>query len=180
MFNYVKQINSFFLIKQASLIKNELNFLINTDNAYRFIKFLKKNEFSRFDLLVDICGVDYLKKKNRFEVVYNLLSMQYTRRVRVKVYLNTLFELNSIESLFPAASWYERELWDLFGIFIQNHSDLRRILTDYGFDGFPLRKDFPLTGFFEVRYDYYKKLIILNNLELSQQFKHYNYLSPWV
>lgn len=179
MLKYIKQLNKSILINSLFWLKKEFIVFLN----YRFLNksliFLKLNEASRFDLLIDICAVDFIKKKSRFEIVYNILSIKYNSRIRVKLYINEIDTLESISLVFFNASWVEREIWDLFGIFFKFHPDLRRILTDYGFKGYPLRKDFPLTGFFEVYYDYYKKLIIFSKLELLQKYYNFNYINPW-
>jgi len=126
-----------------------------------------------------VCGVDYPTRPNRFEVVYHLLSHRYNSRIRVKTYCDEVTPVPSITPLFPAANWFEREAYDMFGIYFSGHPDLRRILTDYGFEGYPLRKDFPLSGYVEVRYDEEKKRIVAEPLELAQQFRNFDYGSAW-
>ena len=126
-----------------------------------------------------ITASDYPLKKKRFEVIYELLSLNYNQRLRIKVYLHELESLPSCETVFPAANWYEREVFDLYGVFFYNHPDLRRILTDYGFQGHPMRKDFPLTGYVEVAYDEKLKRVISQPLELSQEFRYFDFRSPW-
>ena len=180
MINFLTFLKKAFPIYKITIIKNEINIILNHVFILNFMYFIKNHETSRFDILVDICGVDYISIKNRFEVVYHLLSLTYNQRLRVKVYLDEINSIESVSSVFYNAVWWEREVWDLFGIFFFNHPDLRRILTDYGFEGYPFRKDFPLSGFFEVRYDDSKKIIIQENIELSQEFRSYRYLSPWV
>ncbi len=128
---------------------------------------------------MDIAGVDYPTRENRFEVVYNLLSVRYNNRIRVKTYASEVNPVPSVSSLYPGANWFEREAWDMYGIFFTGHPDLRRILTDYGFEGYPLRKDFPLTGYVEVRYDDEKKRVVAEPLELAQQFRSFDNASPW-
>jgi len=130
-------------------------------------------------MLIDICGVDYPEKEARFEVVYNLLSIKYNSRIRVKVVVDELTPIDSVTSIYNSAGWYEREVWDLYGVFFSNHPDLRRILTDYGFDGHPLRRDFPLTGHTEVRYDEAEKRIVTEPVELAQEFRVFDFASPW-
>jgi len=130
-------------------------------------------------MLIDICGVDYPEKEARFEVVYNLLSIKYNSRIRVKVAVDELTPIDSVTSIYNSAGWYEREVWDLYGVFFSNHPDLRRILTDYGFDGHPLRRDFPLTGHTEVRYDEAEKRIVTEPVELAQEFRVFDFASPW-
>ena len=141
--------------------------------------FLKKHSFSQFKQLVDIAVYDRPGKRYRFTVIYHLLSIHYGKRIMCLVQTDELTDLPSTTFLYPGAGWLEREVWDLFGIFFTNHLDLRRILTDYGFSGFPLRKDFPLTGFLEVFYSDEQKRVIYQPVELSQEFRNFNYSSPW-
>jgi NADH-quinone oxidoreductase subunit C len=132
-----------------------------------------------FTTLIDICGVDYPERKQRFEVVYHLLSMTKNTRIRVKVVVGEGEPLPSVIGVYPAASWFEREAFDMYGILFSGHPDLRRILTDYGFSGHPLRKDFPVTGFVEVRYDDEQKRVVYSPVKLQQEFRSFDYLSPW-
>jgi NADH-quinone oxidoreductase subunit C len=124
-------------------------------------------------------AVDYPSRKDRFDVVYNLLSVRFNTRIRVKVIINEFQSLESITSIYSAAGWFERETWDMFGIFFINHPDLRRILTDYGFEGYPLRKDFPLSGYIEVRYNESKKRVVYEKLMLPQEFRLFTFETPW-
>ena len=133
----------------------------------------------QFKQLMDICGVDYPERPQRFEVVYNLLSLVQNNRVTVKVMLDDNSSIPSVSKVFSSADWWEREIWDLFGIFFSGHPDLRRILTDYGFDGHPLRKDFPLTGFNEVRYSEKEKKVIYEPVKLEQNYRNFDFESPW-
>jgi NADH dehydrogenase (ubiquinone) Fe-S protein 3 len=128
---------------------------------------------------MDVCGVDYPHRLDRFEVVYNLLSLTHNSRIRVKTYTDEVKPVPSSCEVYPGNNWFEREAYDMYGIYFQNHPDLRRILTDYGFEGYPLRKDFPLTGYSEVRYDEEKKRIVYEPLELAQAFRYFDYQSPW-
>jgi NADH/F420H2 dehydrogenase subunit C len=128
---------------------------------------------------MDITAVDYPSKDKRFDVVYNLLSLQYNTRLRVKTEVNELTPVDSLVPIYNSASWWERETWDMFGIFFASHPDLRRILTDYGFEGHPLRKDFPLTGYVEVRYDDSEKRVLTEQVELTQDFRYFDFSSPW-
>jgi len=141
--------------------------------------FLKKHSLSQFKQLVDIAVYDRPGKRYRFTVLYHLLSIHYGNRITCLVQTDELTDLPSTTSLYSGAGWQEREVWDLFGIFFTNHLDLRRILTDYGFSGFPLRKDFPLSGFLEVFYSDEQKRVIYQPVELSQEFRNFNYSSPW-
>ena len=132
-----------------------------------------------YKMLIDICGVDYPDRAERFEVVYNLLSLKHNRRIRVKVTTGEDTPVPSVNSVYSAAGWFEREAWDLYGIFFSDHPDLRRILTDYGFEGHPMRKDFPLTGYVEVRYDTEQKRVVYEPVKLTQAFRSFDFLSPW-
>ena len=143
------------------------------------LTFLRDNPRCQFNMLVDVCGVDYPEREQRFEVVYNLLSLPHNLRVRVKLATDEATPVPSIASLYRTAGWFEREAWDLYGIFFSNHDDLRRLLTDYGFEGHPMRKDFPLTGYVEVRYDEEQKRVVYETVKLTQEFRSFDFLSPW-
>jgi len=162
-----------------SIQKNEHIITTRNVDIILSIKLLKKHINYQFNLLTCISGVDLLSNDYRFSVVYDLLSLTFNSRIRVKTYTNEVTPINSIVSVFKNANWWEREIWDMFGIYFNYHPDLRRILTDYGFEGYPLRKDFPLTGYVEVRYDSVKKRIIVEPLELSQEFRLFQYDTPW-
>lgn len=169
-------------IKKIELKRGESNiYLKNYEDLDKVLYFIKYNINSQFKLLMDICGIDNMqkKKKNRFELSYNLLSVKYWLRIHIKININEFIPVNSVIKLYKSANWYEREIWDMFGIFFKNHKDLRRILTDYGFDGFPLRKDFPQTGYIELRYNNELKHLVYEPLELSQDFRIFDFLSPW-
>lgn len=160
-------------IQQFSVWKDELTIYIAPPAVIPVFKFLKNHTAAQFTQVSDITGVDYPTRSYRFEVVYNLLSVYHNSRIRVKTYADEVTPIPSITSLYDGANWYEREAYDLFGIFFVGHPDLRRIMTDYGFDGHPLRKDFPLTGYTEVRYDEEKKRIVVEPLEMTQAFRYY-------
>ncbi len=149
------------------------------DSIVKVLSFLRDNVNCQFKILVDLCGVDYPERQNRFDVVYNLLSLTQNARIRVKVQAREDTPVPSVVSVFNAAGWWEREAWDLYGIYFSNHPDLRRILTDYGFEGHPLRKDFPLTGYVEVRYDDEQKRVVYEPVKLTQEFRNFDFLSPW-
>jgi len=168
-------------IKKVQLKKGEYNlYLRNEQDLEKVMFFFKYNINSQFKLLMDICGIDYMEKyKKRFEISYNLLSIKYWLRLHIKIHINEFTPINSIRKIFKSANWYEREVWDMYGIFFKNHNDLRRILTDYGFEGFPLRKDFPQTGYIELRYNNDFKHLVYEPLELSQDFRSFDFLSPW-
>jgi len=156
-----------------------ITILVGKTNLINLLKFLKNNSLLQFKTLISITAVDYPENKNRFEVNYFLLSYKLNTRLIIKVYTNDTTPIPSITSIYSGANWYEREVWDLFGVFFSNHPDLRRILTDYGFEGFPFRKDFPQTGFVEVRYDDQKKYVLYEPLEITQEFRSFDFLSPW-
>jgi len=145
----------------------------------KVLTFLRDESDCLFHQLIDITAVDHPEREERFDVVYNLLSMKQNQRVRVKVTTDEEKPVPSIAELFPCATWFEREVWDMFGIFFSDNPDLRRILTDYGFEGHPLRKDFPMTGYVEVRYDEQQKRVIYEPVKLNQDFRTFDFLSPW-
>ncbi|KAM0805428.1 hypothetical protein BDR22DRAFT_817376 [Usnea florida] len=160
-------------IQQFSVWKDELTIYIPPTAVIPVISFLKYHTAAEYTMVADITAVDYPTRSNRFEVVYNLLSVRHNSRIRVKTYADEATPVPSITSLYDGANWYEREVYDLFGVFFVGHPDLRRIMTDYGFDGHPLRKDFPLTGYTEIRYDEEKKRIVVEPLELTQAFRNF-------
>ena len=166
-------------VKSCEIVNNELMITVYPDFVAPMCHFLKKNTLTRCSQLIDITAVDYPDRENRFTVVYNLLSVDLNARIRLKTEVDGLTSIESVTALYPCAAWWEREVWDMFGIFFTNHPDLRRILTDYGFQGHPLRKDFPVTGYTEVRYDETEKRVIYEPLELSQEFRSFDFASPW-
>ena len=161
------------------IINNELIISSKVSNLYDLLKDLKNTESLDFKMLLDITAVDYPKREKRFELVYNLLSLKNKFRIRVKVFLNENEIVQSVSNLYKSACWYEREVWDMYGISFNGNNDLRRILTDYGFNGYPLRKDFPLTGFVELRYDETKKKVTYSKVKLTQDYRNFDFLSPW-
>lgn len=142
-------------------------------------RFLRDHTLTQFKMLVDVTAVDYPSREKRFEVVYHLLSLQQNARIRVKVPISEFTPIDSVVPLYQAAGWWEREVWDMFGVFFSNHPDLRRLLTDYGFEGHPLRKDFPLSGYVEVRYDDSEKRVLTEPVQLAQEFRFFDFSSPW-
>jgi NADH dehydrogenase (ubiquinone) Fe-S protein 3 len=158
---------------------DELEVLIAPEGVVPVLQFLKDHHQAQFTNISDICGLDVPSRPHRFEVVYNLLSMRYNSRIRVKTYTDELTPLDSSCEVFAGANWYEREVWDMYGVFFANHPDLRRILTDYGFEGHPQRRDFPLTGYVEVRYDDEKKRVVCEPIELAQEFRKFDLSAPW-
>jgi NADH-quinone oxidoreductase subunit C len=159
--------------------QGELTIAAERERIADVLRFLRDDPRCRFKVLVDVCGADYPERPQRFEVVYHLLSIEHNRRVRVKVATDEATPVPSVVPVFNSANWFEREAWDLYGILFADHPDLRRILTDYGFEGHPLRKDFPLTGFVEVRYDDEKKRVVYEPVRLTQDFRSFEFLSPW-
>ncbi|KIX03698.1 NADH-ubiquinone oxidoreductase 30.4 kDa subunit, mitochondrial [Rhinocladiella mackenziei CBS 650.93] len=160
-------------IQQFSVWKDELCIYICPTGVIPVFTFLKYHTAAEYTMVADITAVDFPTKNYRFEVVYNLLSVRHNSRIRVKTYADEATPVPSITSLYDGANWYEREVYDMFGVFFTGHPDLRRIMTDYGFDGHPLRKDFPLTGYTEIRYDEEKKRIVVEPLELTQAFRNF-------
>jgi NADH-quinone oxidoreductase subunit C len=166
-------------VMETTVQHGELCLRVERDALPRVLGFLRDDRQCRFAVLCDICGVDYPGRPLRFEVVYNLLSFVHNLRIRVKVAKDEENSVPSAVGLFSSAGWWEREAWDLFGIYFADNPDLRRILTDYGFDGHPLRKDFPLTGYVEMRYDEEQKRVVYEPVRLPQEFRSFDFLSPW-
>lgn len=167
------------VILSAGIELGELIITVQRQSIVRVMTFLRDDTSCQFKQLIDLCGADYPSREERFEVVYNLLSLKHNLRVRVKVATDEDTPVPSISEVFSAAPWFEREAWDLYGIFFSDHPDLRRILTDYGFEGHPLRKDFPLTGYVELRYDDEQKRVVYEPVKLTQDFRSFDFLSPW-
>jgi NADH-quinone oxidoreductase subunit C len=161
------------------LAYGELTILAEAADIVRVLTFLRDDPRCLFVCFTDLCGADYPGREKRFDVVYHLLSPRHNVRIRVKVQADEVTPVPSVIALFPAANWYEREIYDLYGVLFSGHPDLRRILTDYGFEGHPLRKDFPLTGFVEVRYDEEQKRVAYQPVRLTQEFRNFDFLSPW-
>jgi NADH dehydrogenase (ubiquinone) Fe-S protein 3 len=166
-------------LEEIQVIRDEIICIVPSWALLPFLTFLKNHTNTQFKMLIDITAVDYPSRSSRFEVVYQLLSIHYNARIRVKTNVDELTPIESVSSLFPSANWFERETWDMFGICFLNHPDLRRILTDYGFEGHPLRKDFPVSGYVEFRYDDSKKRVISEPVELAQEFRYFDFASPW-
>lgn len=157
----------------------QLTLTVTRDGLLDVVRFLRDDPRCGFVNLIDICAVDWPARAERFDVVYHFLSPVQNQRIRLKVSTDEATPVQSLVPLFPSADWFEREAYDLYGVIFVNHPDLRRILTDYGFDGYPLRKDFPLTGFVEVRYDEEAKRVVYEPVKLPQQFRDFDFLSPW-
>ena len=158
---------------------DELLITVKREDILGVLKFLRDDANCQFKQLMDLCGVDFPEEDERFCVVYNLLSLTHNNRIRVKTWTNENTPVASATQLFSSAGWWERETWDLYGIYFADHPDLRRILTDYGFEGHPLRKDFPLTGYVELRYDDEQKRVVYEPVHLTQEFRTFDFLSPW-
>ncbi len=163
----------------AEVARGELALNLPAGSVVTLLRFLRDDANCQFTVLVDLCGVDYPERELRFDVVYHLLSLRRNRRVRVTVATDEASPVPSATGVYSAAGWYEREAWDLYGILFSDHPDLRRILTDYGFEGHPLRKDFPLTGFVEPRYDELQKRVVYEPVRLTQDFRSFDFMSPW-
>ncbi len=157
----------------------ELTVTAAPDTLIGLLTFLRDDQACRFSVLIDICGADYPNRPKRFDVVYHLLSMHLNQRVRIKIETDEATPVPSAAAIWPAANWFEREAFDMYGIQFSDHPDLRRLLTDYGFTGYPLRKDFPLTGFVEVRYDDEQKRVVYEPVKLVQDFRKFDFMSPW-
>ena len=166
-------------ISETRVAHDELAIHSTPGSLIKLLTFLRDDQNCQFKQLVDITGVDYPKREKRFEIVYNLLSHKHNQRIRVKVPADEDSQVPSISGVFSSANWYEREVWDMYGLFFSDHPDLRRILTDYGFEGHPLRKDFPLTGYVEVRYDEESKRVVYEPVKLTQEFRTFDFMSPW-
>ena len=179
--NLEKLINSELSIKilKSSISNEELLIEINVNDLMESIQFLKSNENCKFKQLIDIAGVDYPENEKRFELIYLFLSHENNTRIKLLIRCEINQVINSITKIFPSANWMEREVFDMYGIKFKNHPDLRRILTDYGFKGHPLRKDFPLTGFNEVRYSEKEKKVIYEPVKLEQNYRNFDFESPW-
>jgi len=166
-------------VTATAVAHGELVVSVRRDAAARVLAFLRDDPKCLFQVLVDLCGVDYPERAERFDIVYNLLSVKLDQRIRVKAMADETSPVPSVTGLFSSAGWYEREAWDLYGIYFADHPDLRRILTDYGFEGHPLRKDFPLTGYVELRYDEEQKRVVYEPVKLKQEFRSFDFTSPW-
>ena len=162
-----------------AIARDELTIEVRTDEIIRVLKYLRDDPSCRFELLIDLCGVDWPARTNRFDIVYHLLSVSRNARLRVKVQTDENSPVPSAHDVYPAAIWFEREAFDMYGVTFSGHPDMRRILTDYGFSGYPLRKDFPLTGYVEVHYDDELKRVVYRPVKLVQEFRDFDFISPW-
>ena len=166
-------------LEELQIEYDELAVVVRPEGIVRVLSFLRDDVNCQFKQLMDVCGVDHPGRPERFEVVYNLLSLTHNRRIRVKIRTDGQEPVPTVTGVFSSAGWWEREAYDLYGIWFRDHPDLRRILTDYGFEGYPLRKDFPLTGYVEVRYDDEQKRVVYEPVKLTQDFRNFDFLSPW-
>ena len=166
-------------VESAVVAYGELTLNVAAGDIVEILTFLKRDVQCQFISIIDVCGADYPARLRRFDVVYHLLSPRQNIRIRVKVQTDEDTPVPSVTSVYPGSDWFEREAYDLYGILFTGHPDLRRLLTDYGFEGHPLRKDFPLTGFVEVRYDDEVKRVVYEPVELKQEFRNFDFLSPW-
>jgi NADH-quinone oxidoreductase subunit C len=166
-------------ITHRAIAFGELTVVARGEDIVEVVRFLRDDPQCLYISLIDICGADYPGREKRFDVVYHFLSPRHNRRIRVKVEADDVTPVPSIIELFPGANWFEREAYDLYGVLFSGHPDLRRILTDYGFEGHPMRKDFPLTGYVEVRYDDAQGRVVYEPVKLPQEFRNFDFLSPW-
>jgi len=166
-------------IKESKIKHNQLYVIINSENLLDVILFLKTNKNIKFRQLIDITAVDYPESQKRFKIVYLLLSHEFNQRIILSYFISENEKISSLTKIFPSANWMEREIFDMYGVKFNDHPDMRRILTDYGFEGHPLRKDFPLTGHNEVRYSEEKKKVIYEPVKLEQNYRNFDYESPW-
>lgn len=166
-------------VTHHEMMKDEVVLTAKADKICKVLQFLRDDSECQFKMLVSISGVDYPDRAERFEIVYNLLSLTQNNRIRVKVAAAENQMIPSSTPIFSTAGWFEREIWDMYGVCFEGHNDLRRILTDYGFEGHPLRKDFPLTGYVELRYDEEQRRVVYEPVQLQQDFRSFDYLSPW-
>lgn len=167
------------IIPLLSSMNDEQSIIVSRNNLLFTLNCLKLHINYQYKLLSCISGVDFMHFKYRFGVVYEFLSLTYNSRLRIKVYVNEITSVDSIVTIYRNADWWEREVWDMYGIYFNNHPDLRRILTDYGFEGYPMRKDFPLSGYIDLRYDQSKKRIVLETVQLPQEFRSFSFEMPW-
>ncbi len=166
-------------VERSEVVTDELIVWIRRDSVVKVLTFLRDDQNCQYKQLSDITAVDYPDREERFEVVYNLLSLKHNQRIRVKLTTDENTPVPSVTSVYNSSGWYERETWDMYGVFFSDHPDLRRMLTDYGFEGHPLRKDFPLTGYVEVRYDESQKRVVYEPVNLVQDFRNFDFVSPW-
>lgn len=175
----IKNLSKLCPLEKIQIFNDNIILVVKPKLLFDILLFLNNSILHQFKILTSISGVDYPMNKFRFNIVYELLSIRYNYRIRIKTFTHELLNLESCEKIYSAANWYECEIWDLYGVFFKNHSNLKRILTDYGFEGFPLRKDFPLSGFVEMRFNEIEKRVIMESLELCQEYRTFDFISPW-
>ena len=175
----LKNISKICPIKKIQFFNSEITLVVHTNDLFDVLLFLKNNVLCQFKILSCVTCVDYPKSMHRFMIIYDILSIRYNTRIKIKIFTHEIGTVNSVTKLYSAAGWFEGEIWDMFGVFFQNHPNLKRILTDYGFQGHPLRKDFPLSGFIEMKYNEVDKRVISESIELAQEYRTFNFLSPW-
>ncbi len=181
LMNYILSLFPYYL-NETVIVKYEeesLVLVVKKENLILLLNFLKNHYWLKFKTLISITAIDFPERDERFEVNYFLLSHKLNKRIIIRVSTDDIRPIPSITAIYKSANWYEREVWDLFGVFFSGHPDLRRILTDYGFEGFPFRKDFPQTGYVEVRYDDQKKYVLYEPIEFTQEFRYYDFMTPW-
>ena len=166
-------------VEKVEVVLGELILTVKRDSIVRVLTFLRDDASCLFKQLMDVCGVDYPSRPERFDVVYNLLGLKHNHRIRVKLHTDEQAQVPSVIGVFKSAGWFEREVWDMYGVYFSEHPDLRRILTDYGFEGHPLRKDFPLSGYVEVRYDEESRRVVYEPVKLVQEYRTFDFVSPW-
>lgn len=166
-------------VEATTVVNSELSVTVKRDDIVKVLTYLRDDANCQFKILMDVCGVDFPEREQRFNVVYHLLSMTHNFRIRIKVRTSEDVAVPTVTGVFSSANWWEREAWDLYGIYFSGHPDLRRIMTDYGFEGHPLRKDFPLTGYVEVRYDDEAKRVVYEPVKLTQDLRSFDFVSPW-
>jgi NADH dehydrogenase (ubiquinone) Fe-S protein 3 len=179
VFNSLLNFTKIWPVEKIKLCKKEIVIMVKPSILFNTLNFLKHHIQYQCEILTCISGVDFPKNNYRFKIVYELLSIRFNNRIRITTFTHELMAIDSCEKLFLTAGWYECEIWDMFGVFFKNHRNLKRLLTDYGFEGYPLRKDFPLSGFVEMRYNETEKRVLNESLELCQEYRTFNFLSPW-
>ena len=177
--NNLRELSKICPLEKVQMFNDNLIIIVKPNFLNDILLFFKNHIMFQYKVLTCISGVDYPMNKYRFQIVYELLSIKYNFRIRIKTFTHELLGIDSCEKIFPASGWYECEIWDMYGVFFNNHSNLKRILTDYGFEGYPLRKDFPLSGFIEMRYNEIEKRVINESLELCQEYRTFSFISPW-
>ncbi|CAL8412743.1 unnamed protein product [Sargassum natans] len=176
---YANSLTRLLPVQTFQVFGHEIVINVSKKHLLATLTFLHHHSNGNFHLLTSISGVDYPDREERFEVVYELLNIRSNSRIRIKTCTDEINPLPSVVNIFPSANWWEREIWDLLGVFFSGHPDLRRILTDYGFEGHPLRKDFPLSGYFELRYDEDQRVVVCEPIELTQEFRSFDFHIPW-